>query len=115
MGGVLAQEAPLLERLHHEGDVALLEVPNAAVDELGRAAGGPLPEVALLEQQHVVAAGGRVEGHTHAGGPAPDHDDVPGLARRERPLQHLRSVHTISPLVPEVGIEPTRGVNPSGF
>jgi hypothetical protein len=77
--------------------IALLEIAYAAVNELGGAAGGPLAEVALLEQEDVVPAGRRVEGHPDARRPAPDHDHVPGLAMRKRPVHHLRAIHMHDP------------------
>ena len=43
------EEAALFQRLHHERDVALLEIAYAAVHELRAAAGGPFAEVMLLE------------------------------------------------------------------
>ncbi len=48
---VLPEQAALLERLHDEGDVALLEIADAAVDQLGGAAGGAFAEILVLEQQ----------------------------------------------------------------
>ena len=98
MGRVLPQEPPLLERLHHQRDVALLEVAHAAVHELGGAARRALAEIALLEQQHVVAARGRVDGHAHAGGAAADDHHVPGLGagRAARPSISARfMVHAL--------------------
>ena len=90
---VLAQEAALLQRLHHERDVALLEVAHAAVDELGRAAGGAFAEVVLLEQQRGVAARGGIDRDADAGGAAADDDDVPRFRPRTRLLQHVVSFH----------------------
>ncbi len=54
--GVGVQKAPLVERLHDEREVALLEVADAAVHELRAAARGRLGEVRLLEQERPVAA-----------------------------------------------------------
>ena len=53
---VLQQQPTLLERFHHQRNIAVLEVTHAAVDELGRAARRALAEVMLLEQQHAVTA-----------------------------------------------------------
>ena len=53
---VLTKEAAFLERLHHQRNGALLEIPHAAVHELRGTAGRALPEVVLLDEQHLVAA-----------------------------------------------------------
>ena len=50
MRGVLAENAAFLEGFHHQGDVALLEIAHAAVNELGGSAGGALAEIGLLQQ-----------------------------------------------------------------
>ena len=90
---VLQQQPPLVERLHHERHVALLQVAHAAVHQLRRPARGPLAEVALLEQQHLVAARGGVHRHADAGGAASDHEHVPRIRVVAHPLEHLVPVH----------------------
>ena len=97
MRRVLAHEAALLERLHHEGNVALLEVTDAPVHELGAPARGALAEVVLLEQEHVVASRRRVDGDPGAGGAAADDHHVPGVAALRHPVQHFSAVHTCAP------------------
>ena len=47
------QRAPLLVRLAHETDVAHLEIPEAAVDQLRRCARRRGREVAALDERHV--------------------------------------------------------------
>lgn len=56
VGGVADEEAALAEGFEDEGDVALLEVADAAVDELGGAGGGAFGEVGLLDEDDGVAA-----------------------------------------------------------
>ena len=76
--GVAAQDAPLLEGFHDQGDVPLPQVAHPSVDELGAAAGGPLAEVTLLEKGHVEAARGGVHRNSDARGPTAHHYHVPG-------------------------------------
>lgn len=49
-GEALQQQAALLQRLAHEGEVEHLQVPQAAVDQLAGAAGGARGPVARLHQ-----------------------------------------------------------------
>lgn len=56
VGGIADEEAALAEGLEDEGDIALLEVADAAVDELGAAGGGAFGEVGLLDEDDGVAA-----------------------------------------------------------
>jgi hypothetical protein len=44
MRRVLPQQSALLQRLHHERDVALLEIAHAAVHQLGARLEVPLPK-----------------------------------------------------------------------
>ena len=75
----LGEQAPLVERLAHEPEVEALEVAQAAVDELARAAGGAGGEVALLDQRHREPAAGGVERDAAAGDAAADDEDVEQL------------------------------------
>ncbi len=75
------QQSALAERLAHEAEVELLEVAQAAVDQLAGAAGGARGEVARLDQRHRQAAGGGVERSRGADDAAADHDDLEGLVR----------------------------------
>ena len=93
MRRVLAKQAAFLERLHHERDGALLEVADAAVHELRRTAGRALSEVVLLDEQHLVAARGRVDGDAHAHRAAADDDHVPGLAPLDGAAEHFGAIH----------------------
>ena len=93
MRSVLSKQTALLERLHHQRDVALFEVADAAVHELGAPARRALPEVVLFEQQDVVAAARRVHGDADASGAAADDDDVPGLVPLVEPRDHVGATH----------------------
>src|SRR5207253_9370147 len=79
MGRIVTENAAFLERFHDEGDVPLLEVAHAAMDQLGGAATGAFAEVALLDKAHGVTPRGGIDGDAHAGRPAADHGHVPGL------------------------------------
>ena len=85
---VAAQPLALVERLVDEADIALLEVAQPPVDELGalrrRAAG----EVLGLDEGGAQAAGGGVEGDPDAGDAAADDEHVERLARQA--LEHRR-------------------------
>src|SRR4029453_2441063 len=70
VGGVAEEEPALLESVEDEGDVPLLQVAHAAVDELGGPAGRALAEVVLLEEHDGVATRRRVHGDPDAGGAA---------------------------------------------
>src|ERR1019366_3072573 len=61
--------------------------------QLGAAAGSAFAEVALLEQEHVVSAGGAVDGHTYTGSASANDDHVPRPRVRAEALIHLGSVH----------------------
>ncbi len=93
MGGVLEEQAALLERLHHQRYVALFQVTDAAVNQLGAAAGSSFAEVALLQQEHVIPTGGAIDRHAGAGGASAYHDNVPRAGVRFEPAVHLSAVH----------------------
>ena len=86
----------LEQRLAHEPEVEVLQVAQAPVDELARAAGGSRGEVGALEQRHAVAARGRVQRHAGAGDAAADDDHVELVLREGREslaaLDHERSL-----------------------
>ena len=56
MGRVLQQQPALLQRFHHQTDVALLQIAHAAMRQLGAAAGRTLAKIALLQKQYIVTA-----------------------------------------------------------
>ena len=84
VGRVAHQPAPLVERLVHEPDVTVLQVPQPTVDQLRtlrrRAAG----EVVALDQRHSQAAMRRVEGDAGAGDATADHEHVERVVTVER-------------------------------
>src|SRR5207248_3538705 len=57
-------------------EVAVLQVAEAAVNQLRRGAGGAGGEVALVDEGDVVAAEGGVEGDAGPGDAAAQHDQV---------------------------------------
>ncbi len=61
--------------------------------QLGAAARCPFAKVTLLEQKHVVAAAGRVDGYANAGGAATDHNNVPGFGVCAKLAPHLVASH----------------------
>jgi hypothetical protein len=72
----------LEQRLADEAEVEVLQVAQAAVDELARAARGAGGEVVALDERDAVPARGRVERDAGAGDPAADHDDVEAVGRQ---------------------------------
>src|SRR6185436_15056766 len=96
----LPEQSALLERLHHQRNVALFEVAHAAVHELGASARRALAEVVLLEEQDVVAAARGIDSDAHAGRAAPDDDNVPGIAPLVEPCEHVGPAHGWRPTGP---------------
>ena len=69
-------DPPLRERLAHEPQLEVLEVPQPPVDQLaGRGAGG-VGKIVLFEHRHGKPAQARVPGHRRAGDAAADDDQV---------------------------------------
>ncbi len=97
MRGVAQQPPALAQGLEHQRDVPPLEIADAAVDQLGAAAGGPLGEVVPLDQRRPVPPRRRLDRGAEAGGAAPHDEDVPGLlAGIEEPGEHVGAVHPSS-------------------
>src|SRR5580698_2904548 len=99
MRRILTQNAAFFERFHDERDVALLEITHAAVHELPTTTGCALAEVFRFKQQHIKAACGRVDYHTHASGAAADHKHVPRCFALRNLRCHLLTIHMISSCV----------------
>ena len=75
-------EAPsLAQPLEHQRQIAVLQVAQAAVDQLRRVAGGLAGEVAGVDQRHREAAQGRVARDRRAGRAAADDEEVERLGR----------------------------------
>ena len=81
--GAGEQSASFGERLVHEGEVELVEVAQAAVDELGRPARGAAGPVAHLDDAGAQAARRGVQGDAGARHPAADDEDVEALRRAQ--------------------------------
>ncbi len=64
------------EGLAHEVELVVLQVAQTAVDQAGRPLGGPVRDVALVQEQHLQAAHGGVPGDAGAVDAGPDHDEV---------------------------------------
>ena len=77
---VLGQEAALFQRVQNQGDVALGEVADATVHELGAAAGRALGEVHLLHEESGIAARSGFNGRAQPRGAAADDEHVPDFA-----------------------------------
>src|ERR1700679_4215341 len=96
VGRVLQEQTALFERFHDQADVPLLEVAHSAVGQLGAAAGGTFAEIALLEEQHVIAARSRIDVDAHAGRSSAYDDHVPGLGMRYEAVPHFVASHQCS-------------------
>ena len=98
--GVAEHPAPLAERLVDETDLALLQVAEASVGQLGGLRRGALGEIARLDQGGLHAACGGVEHHAGTRDAAADHHQVELLVAQRRegrfpvesPCAHLPSV-----------------------
>ena len=81
-GAPLSSTSRSRERLAHQRELAVLEVAQAAVDQLGRRRRGVRGEVVLLAQQDARAAAGEVAGDAGAVDAAADDEHVDLVARR---------------------------------
>src|SRR2546423_647803 len=77
--GELDEQLALEQRLAHEPEVEVLQVAQAAVDQLARPAARAEREVLALDERDAVAARGGVERHPGARDAAADHDDVEAI------------------------------------
>jgi len=93
-----AQEIPLARRLEHEPDVTVLQIPNAAVDELRRAAARPGGEIALVDEGRTEAPKRRLARDARAVDAAANDDDVEGVGAETGKLRASGGggVHEIS-------------------
>ena len=83
--GVVEQPLAFGQVLVDEPDLALLEVPDAAVDHLRRLRRRPRGEVGLLDQRGPQSPAGGVEGDAGAGDAAADDEDVEARRRPAGP------------------------------
>ena len=86
VGGVAAQPLALGQRLVDEGDLALLEVAEAAVDQLGALRRRARGEVAAFDERGAQAPAGGVEGHAGAGDAAAHDQHVEVSSARRRSM-----------------------------
>ena len=93
MRRIALEQAALVERFADEAEIPLREVAHAAVDELGRARGGPLRKVRALQQQRAIAARHRIDRRAEARRAAADHEHVPAPALPERSQQRGAGAH----------------------
>lgn len=91
MRGEPQQPSPLGARLEDEPEVAVLEIPNAAVNQPRRPARRAASEVRLLDETDAEAAQRRLQRDSAARNPAADYDHVEELPRGTRP-GHLVSL-----------------------
>ncbi len=80
MRSVLDEPLAFGQVLVDQPELALLQVADAAVDQLRRLGRGPRGEVVLLDQGGAQASAGSVEGDPGSGDPSSDDEDVEGLA-----------------------------------
>ena len=83
VGGVAQQALALVQRLVDEAHVAVLQVAQPAVDELGRLGRRARGEVVPLDQRGAQAAGRGVERHAGAGDAAADDEHVEDAGAEE--------------------------------
>ena len=79
MWSVLKEALAFGQRLVDQLDVALLEVAQTTVDQLGGLGGGPLGEVVALNEGDAQSAGRGVEDDTGPGHATADDDEVERL------------------------------------
>ena len=75
----LHEQGALEQRLAYEAEVEVLEITEAAVNELRRTRRRAGREVLALHERHAVATRRSVERDSRAGYPAADHDHVEAL------------------------------------
>ena len=88
--GVAQQHLPLLKRVAHETEIAVLQIAKPAVDQLGAGRRGMSAEVVLLAQQDIEAAPGRIPGDAGTVDAAADDEQIDS-ARLVLPYTHLNT------------------------
>src|SRR4029079_13267020 len=76
MSGVGKQHLALLQRLAHQTELEMLEIAQAAADELGARRRGGAAEVPLLDEQHRKSAPGSIRRDAGAVNAAAGNDEV---------------------------------------
>src|SRR6267378_46948 len=85
LGRELEEERPFAQRLADQAKLTGLEIADASVDQLGRAAARSRSEIAPLEEEHAKSAKRRVPRDRGALDAAP-HDEEVVCHRRPSPL-----------------------------
>ena len=111
-GRVAAQALALAQRLVDEADVAVLQVAQAAVHELGRLRRRAAGEVVALDQRGAQPAAGGVEGDAGAGDAAADDQHVERLRQRCSARRGRRSRAPSGQPQPQPPQPPRRGMAP---
>ena len=75
-GAIRQQHLALGQRLAHQAELVVLEIAQAAMDQLGRGRGRAAGKIALLAQEHRQAAAGGIAGDAAAVDAAADDGDV---------------------------------------
>ena len=70
MAGDAQQDVTLLQRLAHQAELVVLEIAQAAMDELAGRGGGRARQIALFDEQHAQAAAGGIARDADAVDPA---------------------------------------------
>ncbi len=92
VGRILAQQSALAQCLQNERDIALLEIPHTAVDQLRAAAGGPLGEVTLLDEHDAVTPRRCIDRRSQARRTAANDRQIKRFTLREA-VDHFSAVH----------------------
>ena len=90
VGRVVQQGGALVQRFAHQRDIALRQITDTAVDQLGGTRRGSLGEVVRLDQHHAETPHGRVQRHAQSGGAAAHDGHVVGL-RINQPSHQVRA------------------------
>ncbi|MPM99214.1 hypothetical protein SDC9_146405 [bioreactor metagenome] len=85
---VVQQRGALVQRLAHQGDVALRQIAHAAMHQLGGARGSALGEVQRLQQHDLEAARRRIHRHAQPRGTAAHDGQIEAFGLRQA-LQQL--------------------------
>ncbi len=78
---IAAKDPAFMQRFGHQFDIALLQIPDPAMDELGRTRRSSFGKIIFFHQQGAEAAGSGVDRYPQSGGATPDNTKVPGLDR----------------------------------
>ncbi len=80
VGGLGQQYLAFAQGLVHQAKLAMLQIAQAAMDQLAAGRGGGAGQVGLLAQRHPQAASGGIDGDAGAVDAAPDDEEIDHLA-----------------------------------